>query len=333
MSARPLLNVENVATHFPVRRGGWLRGCVAILKAVDGVSFMVQPGEAFGIVGESGSGKSTLARTILRVYRPTEGRIHFDGTDVSRLDEAELRPIRRNMQMVFQDTKSSLNPRLRIAQILDEPLITHGLTRDRQRVVELLDMVGLGESHIDRYPHQLSGGQRQRIGIARVLALNPRLIIADEPVSALDVSIQAQILNLLKSLQVRLGLTIVLIAHDIGVVGYFCRRVAVMYLGRMVEMGPGHHVTRTPSHPYTQALISAIPKPDPGANRSRILLSGEIPSPIDPPQGCPFHTRCPVKLGTQCERERPPRYRTVAGGWAACHILKGQPIMTGDEEA
>ncbi|MSO65613.1 MAG: ABC transporter ATP-binding protein [Alphaproteobacteria bacterium] len=332
MSRPPLLAVEAVATHFPVRRGGWLRRRIDVLKAVDGVSFAIQPGEAFGIVGESGSGKSTLARTILRAYRPTSGRIRFDGIDISELDETALRPIRRDMQMVFQDTKSSLNPRLRVEQILNEPLVTHGLPRGRQRIGELLEMVGLGDSHIDRYPHQLSGGQRQRIGIARVLALNPRLIVADEPVSALDVSIQAQILNLLKALQSRLGLTIVLIAHDIGVVGYFCRRVAVMYLGRMVEVGPGRHVTRTPSHPYTQALISAIPRAEPGARRSRILLSGEIPSPIDPPSGCPFHTRCPVKIGPVCERARPPRYRTVDGGWAACHALEGQPIVAEGEE-
>ena len=332
MTPRPLLAVERVATHFPVKRGGWLRRRVETLKAVDGVSFAILPGETFGIVGESGSGKSTLARTILRVYRPTAGRIRFDGLDITELDETALGPVRRNMQMVFQDTKSSLNPRLRVEQILDEPLVTHGLPRGRRRVVELLEMVGLGDSHVERYPHQLSGGQRQRIGIARVLALNPRLIVADEPVSALDVSIRAQILNLLKSLQSRLGLTIVLIAHDIGVVGYFCQRVAVMYLGRMVEAGPGRHVTRSPSHPYTQALISAIPKAEPGVRRSRILLTGEIPSPINPPTGCPFHTRCPVKLGAICERERPPRYRTVDGGWAACHALNDRPVVAEAQE-
>jgi oligopeptide/dipeptide ABC transporter ATP-binding protein len=317
-----LLEVTDVKKHFPVRKDKTWGGETKLLKAVDGVTFSVERGEAFGLVGESGSGKSTLARTILRLYEPTSGTMTFRGVDISQLPEKELRPLRRHMQMIFQDTKSSLNPRLRIKDIIAEPLITHKLPHTRDRLEALIKRAGLGEQFLDRFPHQLSGGQRQRIGIARALALDPELIVADEPVSALDVSIQAQILNLMKSLQEE-GQTFILIAHDVSVVTYFCQRVAVMYLGRVVEMGPGRDVMEEPQHPYTQALVSAVPHPDPRSRRKRIVLQGEIPSPMNPPKGCSFHTRCPVKIGRICEEEAPPPYPRANGGWAACHLLAG----------
>jgi oligopeptide/dipeptide ABC transporter ATP-binding protein len=316
-----LLEVTDVAKHFPVRKEHLFGGEKKVLKAVDGVTFSVEQGESFGLVGESGSGKSTLARTILRLYEPTTGTVRFRGVDISQISERELRPLRRHMQMIFQDTKSSLNPRLKIRDIIAEPLITHHLPHTRDRLESLIKRSGLNETFLDRFPHTLSGGQRQRIGIARALALEPELIVADEPVSALDVSIQAQILNLMKSLQQESGLTFILIAHDVSVVTYFCQRVAVMYLGRVVEMGPGKAVMQSPHHPYTQALVTAVPHPDPRSRRSRIVLQGEIPSPLNPPKGCPFHTRCPVKIGRICEEQVPPPYPTPNGGWAACHLL------------
>ena len=315
-----LLEVEDLTMHFPVKGSLWgARG--GAVRAVDGVSFTVDQGEAFGLVGESGSGKSTLARTLMRLHRPTAGAIRFAGRDLAGAAEHELRPVRRDMQMIFQDTKSSLNPRLRVRDIIAEPLITHGLEHRREAVLALLHQVGLDDRHVDRFPHQLSGGQRQRVGIARALALSPKFIVADEPVSALDVSIQAQILNLMKRLQRELGIAFLLIAHDISVVSYFCDRVAVMYLGRIVEIGPGRTVMRMPSHPYTQALVSAVPFPDPTLERSRITLRGEIPSPLNPPPGCRFHTRCPVRIGAICDEEPPPTYETAAGGTAGCHLL------------
>ena len=320
----PLLEVENLATHFPVKGALW-GGSASVVRAVDGVSFNLAQGEALGLVGESGSGKSTLARTLMRLHRPTAGAMRFAGTDLAAATEHELRPVRRDMQMIFQDTKSSLNPRLRVRDIIAEPLITHGLASGRDAVLALLHQVGLDDRHIDRFPHQLSGGQRQRVGIARALALSPKFIIADEPVSALDVSIQAQILNLMKRLQHDLGIAFLLIAHDISVVSYFCDRVAVMYLGRIVEIGPRRTVMRSPSHPYTQALVSAVPFPDPTIKRSRITLRGEIPSPLNPPSGCRFHTRCPVRIGPICDDEAPPTYATTAGGTADCHLL-GPPV-------
>ncbi|GLS35556.1 hypothetical protein GCM10010869_11440 [Mesorhizobium tianshanense] len=325
MSDEPLLKVENLHVHFATRRGLLAsRRRMGQVKAVDGVSFEVASGEAFGIVGESGSGKSTIAASVMRLLRPTAGRILIDGLDITHLSEAALRPLRREVQMVFQDTKSSLNPYLTVEQIVREPLITYGLPSDRVRILEILARVGLGEAHIDRYSNQLSGGQRQRIGIARAIALSPRLIVADEPVSALDVSIQAQILNLLRSLRKELGLGFVLISHDISVVSYFCQRVGVMYLGRLVEQGPTASVMRQPSHPYTKALISAVPGRFGARAERRILLRGEAPDPISPPRGCAFHTRCPVKMGSICETFPPPYHRTAGGGWAACHLLSSQ---------
>ena len=314
-----LLEVEDLATHFPVGRSLW--GERGVLRAVDGVSFTVAPGEAFGLVGESGSGKSTLARTLMGLHRPAAGRLRFAGTDLARSDAGARRATRRDMQMIFQDTKSSLNPRLRVRGIVAEPLITHGMDHGRDAVLALLHQVGLDERHIDRFPHQLSGGQRQRVGIARALALNPRLVIADEPVSALDVSIQAQTLNLMKRLQRELGIAFLLIAHDIGVVSHFCDRIAVMYLGRLVEIGPGRGLMSRPGHPYTQALVSAVPLPDPTLRRDRITLRGELPSPLAPPTGCHFHTRCPVRIGPICDDVPPPPYPTP-GGMAACHRLE-----------
>ena len=306
--------------HFSVG-AGW--GRPRALKAVDDVSFEVGEGEAFGIVGESGSGKSTLAMSIVRLYEPTDGAIRFLGRDIAHLSQRELRPLRRGVQMIFQDTKASLNPRLRVRDCVAEPLITHGVApRERQaRLVRLMELVGLGPEYLDRFPHELSGGQRQRVGIARALAIEPKLIIADEPVSALDVSIQAQILNLLKTLQRDLKLTFILISHELGVVSYFCDRVAVMYLGRIVEMGPTESVLSSPRHPYTRALVNAIPNPDPRARRQPVPLRGEIPSPLDPPPGCPFHTRCPVKIGPICETEEPSPRPVHGTGWAACHLL------------
>ena len=326
MSAGPqetLLSVDNLATHFPVKGALWGGGRGAV-RAVDGVSFTIAPGEAFGLVGESGSGKSTLARTLMRLHKPTAGTAHFSGIDLAHASERELRPVRRDMQMIFQDTKSSLNPRLRVRNIVAEPLITHDLDHSRSAILALLHQVGLDERHIDRFPHQLSGGQRQRVGIARALALRPRFIIADEPVSALDVWIQAQILNLMKRLQRELGITFLLIAHDVSVVSYFCDRIAVMYLGRIVEVGPGRTLMREPSHPYTQALVSAVPLPDPALERSRVPLRGEIPSPLNPPAGCRFHTRCPVRIGPVCDDEQPQDYPTPVAGTASCHLLDPQ---------
>ncbi|MCC6943147.1 MAG: ABC transporter ATP-binding protein [Thermomicrobiales bacterium] len=317
----PLLQVTDLSKHFSLRKERLWGGEPQVLRAVDNVTFEVGRGESFGLVGESGSGKSTLARSILRLHEPTSGRIVFRGTDITHLPERDLRPLRRHMQMVFQDTKSSLNPRLRIRDIVAEPLVTHKLPHSAADVNELMDKAGLSEVFLDRFPHQLSGGQRQRVGIARALALSPELIVADEPVSALDVSIQAQILNLLKVLQSEMGITFLLIAHDISVVTYFCQRVAVMYLGKVVELGPSREVMGNPSHPYTRALVSAVPRTDPRSRRSRIVLRGEIPSPLSPPTGCPFHTRCPVKIGPICSEVAPPAYPTASGGWAACHLL------------
>ena len=318
-----LLSVDALATHFPVKGTLW-GGGGGVVRAVDGVSFSVARGEAFGLVGESGSGKSTLARTLMRLHKPTAGTAHFAGIDLVGASERELRPVRRDMQMIFQDTKSSLNPRLRVRNIIAEPLITHDLDHARPAILALLHQVSLDERHIDRFPHQLSGGQRQRVGIARALALRPKLIVADEPVSALDVSIQAQILNLMKRLQRELGIAFLLIAHDVSVVSYFCDRIAVMYLGRIVEVGPGRTLMQKPSHPYTQALVSAVPLPDPTLERRRVTLRGEIPSPLNPPAGCHFHTRCPVRIGPICDDEQPPDYPTPAAGKAGCHLLDPQ---------
>jgi len=291
-----LLRVQQLKTYFPVR-AGLMRQIVAELKAVDGVSFVIRPGETLGLVGESGCGKSTVGRSILRLVEPTAGRVTFDGTEILETTPSQLRQLRKKMQIVFQDPVGSLNPRMSIGRILGEPIQYHRLATGSEledRVAGLLTRVGLSPDVVDRYPHEFSGGQRQRIGIARALSLNPRFIVCDEPVSALDVSIQSQILNLLSDLRDELGLSYLFIAHNLAVVEHFCDRVAVMYLGRIVESASREAIYRNPRHPYTRALLSAAPQPVPERMRSRIVLPGEVPSPINPPTGCPFHPRCPL---------------------------------------
>jgi oligopeptide transport system ATP-binding protein len=319
MTAAPLLVARDLVKHFPVRKG--LFGRVsAQVKAVDGVSLEIAAGETLALVGESGCGKSTLGRMLLRLIDPTSGSVAFMGEELTKLSESEMRARRRHMQIVFQDPYASLNPRMTVADIVGEPLKLHAVVPagERQtRIAELLRLVGLRPEHAQRYPHEFSGGQRQRIGIARALAAEPKLIVGDEPVSALDVSVQAQVINLLKDLQGRLGLALVLIAHDLAVVKHVATRVAVMYLGRIVETGPADEIFARPRHPYTQALVAAIPRPDPGAPRRQLLLDGDVPSPIDPPPGCRFHTRCP-HAQPRCRAEDP----TLAGDGraVACHF-------------
>jgi oligopeptide/dipeptide ABC transporter ATP-binding protein len=317
----PLLDVQNLKVHFPVK-GSALSGTSLTVKAVDGVSLTIAAGEAVGLVGESGCGKSTLGRSILRLLEPTSGRIFFDGQDITTLGARALRPLRRQFQMIFQDPFNSLNPRMTVGQSIGEALIIHGLGNSeaarQTRVAELLQSVGLTADVADRFPHQFSGGQRQRIGIARALAVEPRLIVCDEPVSALDVSVQAQVINLLQDIQRDRGLAYLFISHDLAVVEHLCQRIVVMYLGRVVESGPAHSIGHNPQHPYTQVLLSAVPTVNPSAKRDRILLSGDVPSPIHPQSGCPFHPRCPV-AESRCRTER-PEFRTVAHGHqAACH--------------
>ena len=311
----PLLRAERVSKFFPVRTG--IFGKTELLRALDGVSLYVRRGETLGLVGESGCGKSTLGRTLLRLIEPTYGRILFDGRDITELPDAELRALRRRMQIVFQDPFSSLNPRMTVRQIVQEGLIVHRLVKDRpaleRRVLGLLDRVGLPASALDRFPHEFSGGQRQRIGIARALSVDPDFIVCDEPLSALDVSIQAQIVNLLLDLQEEMQLSLLFISHDLKVVEYLSRRVAVMYLGRIVEIAPAAALYATPHHPYTRALLSAIPVPDPGRRRLRILLEGDPPSPLDPPPGCAFHPRCPRAEPGKCDVETPPLAELTRG--------------------
>ncbi|MGH6912798.1 MAG: ABC transporter ATP-binding protein [Geminicoccales bacterium] len=312
VGALPLIEVRHLKTWFPVQ-GGLLSRVRDHVKAVDDVSLDVERGEVLGLVGESGSGKTTVGRCILRLIQPTAGTIRFDGTDVTGLAGAGLRAFRRRAQIIFQDPFASLNPRMTVAEIVGEALVIHGLARSRrgraEQVAELLGTVGLAPEHMARYPHEFSGGQRQRIGIARALAVEPEFIVADEPVSALDVSIQAQVVNLMRELKARLGLTMLFIAHDLAVVEYVSSRVAVMYLGRIMEIAPARELCRNPKHPYTEALLSAVPVPDPRARRERIVLKGDIPSPIDPPSGCVFRTRCPYAI-PQCA-EGVPELREV----------------------
>ncbi|MBT4268474.1 MAG: dipeptide ABC transporter ATP-binding protein [Deltaproteobacteria bacterium] len=318
-----LLKVKDLKQHFPLH-GGILFREIGRVFAVDGVSVSVEKGETLGLVGESGCGKTTLGRSMIRLYRPTAGEIIFDGLDITRLRQKELRGLRREMQMIFQDPFESLNSRHTVGEILEEPFLIHkiGTRQERQRsVAELLERVGLSAGASQRYPHEFSGGQRQRIGIARAIALKPKLIVCDEPVSALDVSIQSQILNLLIELQVEMGLTYIFIAHDLAVVKHISDRIAVMYLGKIVETTSSERVNSHPLHPYTQALISAIPVPDPTISREKIILSGDVPSPVNPPSGCNFHTRCPVAREI-CRTTEPllERQPTTEDHQVACHF-------------
>jgi oligopeptide transport system ATP-binding protein len=317
-----LLEVRNLKVRFPVRHGVFGRARESV-RAVDGVSFGINPGESLGLVGESGCGKTTLGRAIVRLLEPTAGTILFDGEDLTRLEESALRSRRRKLQIIFQDPYSSLNPRLSVEDSIGEALDIHRLTQNksarRRRIGELLRAVGLDPAHARRYPHEFSGGQRQRIGIARALAVEPRLIVCDEPVSALDVSVQAQIINLLQDLQEKLGLAYLFIAHDLAVVEHISRRVMVMYLGKIVELAEAGSLVRSPAHPYTQALISAVPVVDPGSRRQRIVLPGDVPSPIHPPPGCPFHPRCPL-AEARCRTEVPVIRELRPAHQVACHL-------------
>ncbi len=319
-----LLEVRNLKVHFPVRHGLFSRAR-EFVRAVDGVSLSLAPGETVGLVGESGCGKTTLGRAVMRLTQPTAGEIIFDGEDITRLGSDALRARRKKFQMIFQDPYGSLNPRMTVADIIGEALDIHRLApaaADRRaRIEALLKDVGLDASHAERYPHEFSGGQRQRIGIARALAVEPRLIVCDEPVSALDVSVQAQIINLLQDLQREHGIAYLFVAHDLAVVEHISHRVLVMYLGRIVESGDAPSVCRAPLHPYTQALLSAVPTVDPDSKRQRIILSGDPPSPIHPPGGCPFHPRCPV-AELRCQREVPALREIAPGRHAACHLAK-----------
>jgi oligopeptide transport system ATP-binding protein len=318
----PLLKVKDLVKHFPIK-GGLLNRTVDKVHAVDGVSFDLAAGETLGVVGESGCGKSTTGRCILRLIEPTSGEVFFEGKNVTTASKDELRALARDMQIIFQDPYASLNPRMTVSAIIGEALTIHKLAKNprdyENRIVQLLETVGLSADHLRRYPHEFSGGQRQRIGIARALAVSPKLIVCDEAVSALDVSIQAQVINLLEDLREQFNLTYIFIAHDLSVVEHISHRVAVMYLGRIVEIAAARDLYTSPKHPYTEALLSAVPIPDPTVKRARIPLQGDVPSPIHPPSGCHFHTRCPIAQA-QCKVDKPPLKQTTAGHWVACHL-------------
>ncbi len=319
-----MLEVHNLKKYFPVRRG-WLRRIKGYVHAVDGVSFQVREGETLGLVGESGCGKSTTGRTILRLIEPTSGTVKFKGEDIFALSHDRLRVLRKEMQIIFQDPFGSLNPRLTVEKIVEEPLLTHKIgTRKerRKKIEEMLEKVGLLPEHMRRFPHEFSGGQRQRIMIARALIMNPSLIIGDEPVSALDVSVQAQILNLLARLQRDFSFSLIIISHDLSVVRYICDKVAVMYLGKVVEIGPADFLYDDPKHPYTKALISAVPVADPGLKRERIILEGDVPSPVNPPSGCRFHPRCPERMDI-CALEKPLPVEIREDHFVSCHHYGG----------
>ncbi len=321
---KALLRVDQLVKHFPIMAGVFQRQ-VGVVHAVDGISFEIFPGETFGLVGESGCGKSTAGRTILQLYRPTSGHVYFEDSDLAKMKGEDLRQMRQKMQMIFQDPYASLNPRMTIREIVGEPLLVHGIMKSKQiedRVNQLLDTVRLNPGFASRYPHEFSGGQRQRIGLARALALNPDFIVCDEPISALDVSIQAQVINLLEELQEKLGLTYLFIAHDLSMVRHISNRVAVMYLGILAELADRGELYEHPLHPYTQALLSAVPVPDPFVEekRKRIILEGDVPSPVNPPSGCRFRTRCP--LAENICAEQVPVWREISSGhWVACHLV------------
>lgn len=320
----PLLVVQNLKKYFPINRS-FLARTQHTLKAVDDLSFSIAHGETLGLVGESGCGKTTVGRTIIRLYEPTDGKIIIDGEDISSLPESQLLPYRRKMQMIFQDPYSSLNPRMTVTEIIREPLEIHKIAQGKEaqdRIDELLSMVGLNKEHANRFPHEFSGGQRQRIGIARALAVEPKFIICDEPISALDVSIQAQVINLLEELQERLGLAYLFITHDLSMVKHISNRIAVMYLGKLVEIAKSQALYQNPLHPYTQALLSAVPIADPKleASRQRIILEGDVPSPVDPPPGCRFRTRCPIAR-KECSQLEPELKDVGNGHWVACFAV------------
>jgi oligopeptide transport system ATP-binding protein len=322
-SQHPLLEVRNLKMYFPVTQGVMVRKVVATVKAVDDVSFSLRAGETLGLVGESGCGKTTTGRCILQLERPTAGEIIFEGEDLAQLDRKGLIAKRERMQVIFQDPYSSLNPRMKVGSIIGEPMKVHGIMPDaklrRERVAELLSVCGLNPKFMDRYPHEMSGGQRQRVGIARALALNPQFIVCDEAVSALDVSIQAQVINLLEDLRDRFNLSYLFIAHDLSVVRHLCHRVAVMYLGKLVELADSDELFDHPKHPYTKALLEAVPIPDPTVEKGRVhrIMQGEVPSPMNPPSGCVFHPRCPIAVDS-CKREVPQSRELRPGHWVAC---------------
>jgi peptide/nickel transport system ATP-binding protein len=321
MAETPLLEVKHLKKHFPIK-GGVFSKTIGYVYAVDDINFTLEKGETLGLVGESGCGKSTTGRTILRLIEPTDGAIYFEGQDITNLDKSAMRALRREMQIIFQDPYASLNPRMTVGSIIGEPLEIHKIAKGaekEERVASLLQKVGLRAEDMRKYPHEFSGGQRQRIGIARALALNPKLIVCDEPVSALDVSIQAQVINLLEDLQAEFGLSYLFIAHNLNVVEHISNRVAVMYLGQIVELASDEELYKNPQHPYTEALLSAVPIPDPTVKKKRIILEGDVPSPINPPKGCHFHTRCMYK-DKICE-EVEPEFKDIGGGhWVACHF-------------